>query len=280
MRLGSRVRDARRKAGISRRTLSDLCGVSQRYLAQLEGGTGNVSISLLDRVAQALNRPLDSFLTDHVTSSDRPVRLDALFHAADADTQARVLALLGAPLPTRSSRVCLTGLRGAGKSTLGAAVGRLLDIPFCELNEVIARAAGMPVGEIMALYGAEGYRRLEADALEQVIAEHDRLILAVAGGIVGDEAVYERLLEKFHTIWLRATPDDHMARVRAQGDMRPMAGNPSAMADLTAILTSRAAQYARAEAELYTSDCTPEAARDALAQLIRDRGFIDAQTTA
>jgi XRE family aerobic/anaerobic benzoate catabolism transcriptional regulator len=200
----------------------------------------------------------------------------SLTNAADTDTQTEVLRLLGADQSGRASRVCLIGLRGAGKSTLGAAVGDALGVAFLELNDVIAEFAGIPVSEIMALYGIEGYRRLEADALEKVIEDHDRLILAAAGGIVGDGAVFTRLLEKFHTIWLRATPEDHMERVRAQGDTRPMAGNPAAMAELTAILTSREAQYAQAGAQMNTSGCSPKEARDALARLIANRGFLRA----
>ena len=270
LRVGGRVREARRGAGLSRSRLSELCGVSQRYLAQLEGGTGNISISLLDRVARALDRTIESFL------SEQRDGIDALFNAADTDTQTEVLRLLGADQSGRASRVCLIGLRGAGKSTLGAAVGDALGVAFLELNDVIAEFAGIPVSEIMALYGIEGYRRLEADALEQVIEDHDRLILAAAGGIVDDGAVFTRLLEKFHTIWLRATPEDHMERVRAQGDTRPMAGNPAAMAELTAILTSREAQYAQAGAQMNTSGCSPKEARDALARLIANRGFLRA----
>lgn len=267
LRVGERVRKARRAAGLSRRSLSDQSGVSQRYLAQLEGGSGNISISLLNRVATALNLPLETL----VATDESP--LPTLFQAADPATQAQVMALLQPAVSDRAERICLIGLRGAGKSTLGAAVSQALNIPFLELNDVIAQAAGMPVAEIMALYGAEGYRRLEADAVEQVITGHNRLILAAAGGIVGDGQVYKRLLERFHTIWLRAAPDDHMNRVRAQGDTRPMAGNPRAMIELTAILKSREDLYARANAALETSGKSLDTSTRELADLIQAKGF-------
>jgi len=189
----------------------------------------------------------------------------------------RVQALLAAG-PGKAGRVCLIGLRGAGKSTLGAAVAHALGVPFIELNRAIETAGGMPIAEIMALYGPDGYRQLEADALDRIVAEQTRAIVAVAGGIVGEADTFERLLDRFHTVWVRATPEEHMARVRAQGDTRPMAGHPQAMAQLRLILTGREAEYGRADAVLDTSGASVSASTAALSALIDQHGFIPEET--
>jgi XRE family aerobic/anaerobic benzoate catabolism transcriptional regulator len=164
----------------------------------------------------------------------------------------------------RQSRICLIGLRGAGKSTLGRLLAAELSLPFEELNRRIEAQGGMPVEDIIALYGQEGYRRLEHQALESIVAASDAVVLAVAGGIVTEPETFAFLLRHFHTVWLRATPEEHMARVRAQGDERPMAGNPKAMEDLRAILASREALYARAGAAI---DTTGLSLRESLAHL-------------
>jgi XRE family aerobic/anaerobic benzoate catabolism transcriptional regulator len=165
------------------------------------------------------------------------------------------------------------GLRGAGKSTLGSMAGKELGIPFVELNSEIESQSGMPVSELMALYGQEGYRQLEAQAINRIIATHDSLILAVAGGIVAEPETYTNVLAHFHTIWIKARPDEHMARVRAQGDERPMAGNPEAMEQLRSILTSREALYGRSLAQLDTSDQTVDQSLASLITMVRERGF-------
>jgi len=174
----------------------------------------------------------------------------------------------------RRNRICLVGLRGAGKSTLGALAGDALGLPFVELNKEIEDQSGMPVGEVMALYGQEGYRRLEAQAVTRMVETHDALILAVAGGIVSDPEAYSQLLAHFHTVWVRTSPDEHMARVRAQGDERPMAGNPEAMEQLKSILTEREELYARAEAHLDTSGKTTDQSLADLISLIDARRFL------
>ncbi|MBO0752837.1 MAG: transcriptional regulator, partial [Bradyrhizobiaceae bacterium] len=180
------------------------------------------------------------------------------------------------PACRRGSRIAFIGLRGAGKSTLGRMTAARLGLPFKELDEDIAEASGMPAGEVMALYGQEGYRHLERQSLERVVATHDRLILAVAGGIVSQPETYSYLLRHFHTVWLRAEPHEHMARVRGQGDERPMAGNPDAMAELRNILTSREALYARADAHINTSRMTPEKVVEAILDAISQRRFLAA----
>ncbi len=273
-RVGARVRHAREAKAIPRRVLSEMSGVSSRYLAQLEAGEGNISLSVLTRVAAALGLRLEEVLGEQ--ADERPVagRVQVLFDAASPETQTEILRLLQHGQAARAQRICLVGLRGAGKSTLGLRLGQALGLPFVELNREIEGAAGMPVDEIMALYGQEGYRKLEADALTQVIARHDRLVLAVAGGLVAEHATYEQLLARCHTVWLKARPEEHMARVRAQGDERPMAGNPEAMAQLRSILRSRERLYERAHAQLDTSGVAVTDSVRALQALVRARGFV------
>lgn len=275
-RVGERVRRARERKGISRRVLSEQSGVSPRYLAQLEGGEGNISIGLLQRVAIALDHRIEWLTGEEDPWTSDAMRVGDLFSSSSVATQQKVMSLL-APEPEanlRAGRICLVGLRGAGKSTLGALAGLELGLPFVELNTEIEAQSGMPVDEVMALYGQEGYRKLEAQAISRITATHDSLILAAAGGVVGEPETYNSLLTGFHTIWIKASPDEHMSRVRAQGDERPMAGNPEAMEQLRSILTSREALYGKALAQLDTSGQGVEETLAGLVDLIRDRGFL------
>lgn len=273
--VGRVVRTARTARGMPRRVLSEASGISPRYLAQLESGQGNISIALLQRVARALDLRLVDLLGDPQSRAEQ--QLLGLFRRADQATRLAVLHRLevAAEVPDRAHRICLIGLRGAGKSTLGRRAGEALGLPFVELNEDIETQGGMPVAEIMALYGAEGYRQLEAEAVRRVAARNDRLILAVAGGIVSAPETYATLLARYHTIWLKAAPEEHMARVRAQGDIRPMEGQPRAMDQLRALLEARAPDYARADAQLDTSGKTEEQSLQAVLKLIRSKGFLD-----
>ena len=266
-RVGERVRRARDRKGIPRRVLSEMSGVSPRYLAQLEAGEGNISIGLLQRVAHALDHKIEWLVGAEDPWVSDALRIADLYRSATAPVQAQVRAVL-APEPEaaqRAHRICLVGLRGAGKSTLGRRTGERLGLPFVELNREIEEQSGMPVEDLMALYGQEGYRRLEAQAISRVIATHDTMILAVAGGIVAEPETYATLLQHFHTVWIKASPAEHMARVRDQGDTRPMAGNPEAMDQLKSILTAREALYDRALAKLDTSGKTED---DSLAELL------------
>lgn len=274
--VGDRVRKARERKGIPRRLLSEKSGVSPRYLAQLESGQGNISISLLKRVAIALDHRIEWFVgADDPWTSD-VMRVAELFRRADRATRDNVLQLLNAETDQsrRAQRICLVGLRGAGKSTLGKLAGKRLGLPFVELNEEIERHVGMPISEIMALYGQEGYRRLEADALDRVIETFDRTLLAVAGGVVAEPETYNKLLGHFHTIWIKASPQEHMDRVLAQGDVRPMAGNPEAMAQLKSILTSREVLYERACYQLDTSELPLEQSLKQLVDLVKYNGLM------
>ncbi|MCB1676314.1 MAG: helix-turn-helix transcriptional regulator, partial [Halioglobus sp.] len=228
--VGERVRRARQRKGISRRILSELSGVSQRYLAQLEAGEGNISIALLQRVALALDHRVEWLVGDDDPWDSDVTRIAELYRSANAEQRRAVQAILAPRPPTdaRRQRYCLVGLRGAGKSTLGKLAATELAMPFLELNRDIEEQSGMPVDEVMALYGMEGYRRLERQALERVVATNDSVVLAVAGGIVSEPETWRFLLQHFHAIWLKAGAEEHMRRVRAQGDHRPMAGNPKA----------------------------------------------------
>ncbi|MBV1705306.1 MAG: helix-turn-helix transcriptional regulator, partial [Hyphomicrobiales bacterium] len=267
---------ARDRKGLTRMALSAASGVSQRYLAQIEAGAGNVSIALLLRVAVALDCRVE-----WLTAEDDPWTSDAfhvadLFRRAGAEAKARALTELGASAVRgeRSRRIALVGLRGAGKSTLGAALGRRFATQFVELDRDIEEQAGMPVADVMALYGAEGYRRLERQAIERIAATHPSLVLAVAGGVVTEPETYRALLADFSVVWIKASPAEHMERVRAQGDTRPMAGNPEAMKQLEAILDAREAQYARADARIDTQGKSAGQSADELAALVEARGWL------
>jgi XRE family transcriptional regulator, aerobic/anaerobic benzoate catabolism transcriptional regulator len=253
--VGDRVRKARERKGITRKTLSELSHVSQRYLAQLEGGEGNISIALLHRVAAALDHRIEWLVCEEDPWASEAAQVASLYSSATTSQRLRVMQILnpGRSTHLRRQRICLIGLRGAGKSTLGRMLGESLNIPFMELNRDIEEQSGMPVNEVMALYGQEGYRRLERQALERIVGMTDCVVLAVAGGIVSEPETYNFLLRNFHTIWLKATPEEHMRRVRSQGDERPMAGNPKALEDLNSILKSRETLYSRAEAIVNTS---------------------------
>jgi XRE family aerobic/anaerobic benzoate catabolism transcriptional regulator len=273
--VGERVREARLRKGIARRVLSDLSGVSQRYLAQLENGGGNISIALLLKVANALDHKVEWLVGAENPWDSEVARVSEYYRQATAEQRQRVMQILdpGRPAQLRRQRLCLIGLRGAGKSTLGRMLGKQMSIPFVELNRDIEEQAGMPVGEVMALYGQEGYRRLERQALERIVATTDSVVLAVAGGIVSEPETYGFLLHNFHAIWLRATPAEHMNRVRAQGDDRPMAGNPKAMDELKSILTSRETLYAKAEGIVNTSGKSVEECLSDLIQVVEELGI-------
>ena len=277
-RLAHRVREARKARGLPRRALSEISGVSPRYLAQIEAGEGNISVLLLQRVAAALDLRVEALLAEDAPWDRDVQRIAMLYRMAPAAVQAAVREQLSPQNPAllRAGRICLIGLRGAGKTTLGRMAGARLGLPFVELNKDIEDDTGMPLTEVMALYGADGYRRLEAQALERITARHDRMILAVAGGLVADEATFARLLERFHTIWLRTSPAEHMQRVRAQGDLRPMQGHPAAMDHLKALLEERTPLYRKAEAQIDTSNRTPRSSLNDVLAVIASRRWLDA----
>lgn len=276
-RVGARVRKARRLSGMSRRVLSENSDVSPRYLAQLETGEGNISIGLLQRVANALECRIEWLIGEDDPWDTDSLQILERYREASEEVreQVRDALRIDSASARRAGRICLIGLRGAGKSTLGKLLAEKLDLPFVELTDVIEKSAGMPLSEIMAFYGQEGYRELEAQALDQVSTAQDRLVLAVAGGIVAEPETFDTLLNQFHTIWLRASPVEHMVRVQAQGDRRPMVGNPEAMDQLKSILASREAQYSRATEQLDTSGQTLETSLQQVQQLVMDRNLLN-----
>ncbi|MGY8524259.1 helix-turn-helix transcriptional regulator [Paracidovorax citrulli] len=264
--LGDRIRLLRAARGMSRKDLARGAGVSERYLANLETGTGNASVLLLRQVAAALDVPLPVVLAEAdqrvaangSRSADFAQLLQWLAQLTPADLakvrEACQQALTpAAPLDSRHGRIALIGLRGAGKSTLGRALAEQQGVPFVELNTAIEREAGATLSEIHSLYGQAAYRRYELRALERVLREHDSLVLATPGSLVSEPATFNLLLAHCCTVWIKTTPEEHMARVVAQGDMRPMQGNSEAMADLRRILQARSPLYARADATVDTS---------------------------
>ena len=257
--LGERVRALRARRGMTRKATAQLAEVSERHLANLEYGVGNASILVLQQVAQALQCPLAELVGDVTTSTPEWLMLRELLGGRDEHTLRRVRVTVGQMLGTggssdaRSPRIALIGLRGAGKSTLGRMLAQDMGFPFVELSHEIEQFAGCSAAEIQALYGQNAYRRYERRALEEAIQIHSEAVIATPGGLVSDAATFNLLLAHCTTVWLQAEPEDHMRRVVAQGDMRPMAASREAMDDLKAILAGRAAFYSKADFRVDTS---------------------------
>jgi XRE family aerobic/anaerobic benzoate catabolism transcriptional regulator len=272
--LGERVRDARARRGMSRKGLAQDSGVSERYLAQLESGEGNASVLLLRQIAGALNLPLTELVREPNGESPELARTVQLLQRLSPAqlTLAREELLQrfgGGSRAQRRQRVALIGLRGAGKSTLGARMAKDLGVPFVELDREVERAAGTSLSEIFLLYGQTGYRRYERRALEKALEQHERCVIAAGGSIVSEPGTYDLLLSTCYTVWLKARPEEHMARVVAQGDMRPMAGTTQAMDDLRRILDARAALYGQADAVVDTAGRSLEQSLRELRKSIR-----------
>ena len=273
--LGRRVRQARTVRGLSRKTLSHTSGLSERYIAQLEGGQGNVSIILLRRVSNAMGVRLDDLITGTEAVPDWPVVRDLVAQASPAQIAAAKAALSGGGAGDGAvrQRVALVGLRGAGKSTLGRLTAERIGWTFVELNGEIERESALSVREIFAIYGQEGYRRLEQAALRRLTEHPGPMILATSGGIVAEPLTYDLLLQNFYTVWLRAKPEEHMQRVRDQGQATLAAAgdNAAALQDLRAVLASREPLYARCQATVDTSDVPVATMVDRLTAAIEAR---------
>ncbi|MDO9158927.1 MAG: helix-turn-helix transcriptional regulator [Hydrogenophaga sp.] len=260
MALGERVRALRARRGMTRKAVAHTAGVSERHLANLEYGEGNVSVLLLLQVAQSLQSSLAELLGDVTTTSPEWLLIRELLEGRDDATLRKVRVALADMLGTgasggpRSNCVALIGLRGAGKSTLGQLLADDLGYPFIELSRQIEQFAGCSVSEIQGLYGQNAYRRYERRALEEAIQIYPEAVLATPGGLVSDAATFNLLLAHCTTVWLQADPEDHMNRVRAQGDLRPMAASAEAMEDLKTILAGRSAFYSKAQMRINTSD--------------------------
>ncbi len=278
--LGERVREERARRGMTRKILARDAGLSERYLAQLESGKGNISIALLRRVAEALNQPMARLVGDEAgTPVELPAALELLGRLSP-DELAEAHALLAARFASaedaaRECRIALIGLRGAGKSTLGNRLARHLAVPFIELDVEIERDFGLSLGEIFALYGQPAYRRCERRMLDNVLGRSPSFVLAAGGSLVAETATFELLLAQCFTVWLQASPEEHMHRVQAQGDLRPMADNKEAMADLRRILAARNPLYAKADAAVDTSGRSPEASFRSLLAVLPSRVMKD-----
>jgi XRE family aerobic/anaerobic benzoate catabolism transcriptional regulator len=273
--LGLQVRHVRALRGMSRKVLARVSGISERYIAQLESGQGNVSIKLLRRVAAAMGVRVEDLIVDEATPQDWPIFRDLLRTAAPAQVAEARAILSGAPRPAGerapADRVALIGLRGAGKSTLGRIAAERLGWTFVELDREVERQNDLSVAEILALYGQEGFRRREQAMLRELIARPGAMIVATGGGIVAEPVTFDLLLASFVTVWLKAAPEEHMARVRQQGDLRPMADDRAAMQELRTILESREPLYTRAQVTVDTTGIAVKAAADKLVTAIAQK---------
>jgi XRE family transcriptional regulator, aerobic/anaerobic benzoate catabolism transcriptional regulator len=273
-RLGERVRTIRSRRAMSRKALAKHSDVSERYLAQLEGGTGNCSIVLLRRIAHALSVPVAELIDDRPERSVESLLMmqliDRLSPAQAAEARDFLLSRFdGTTSELKRGRIALIGLRGGGKSTLGRLIADPLGCPFIELDREVERETGMGLSELFEMFGQATFRRMERAALEAVLDAHPRFVLATGGGLVTEPATFELLLASCFTVWVKARPEEHMQRVMEQGDLRPMAGHARAMDDLVAILASREPLYAKADATIETTGLTPD---EVLQRLLRALG--------
>lgn len=271
--LGERIRELRARRGMTRKILAQQSGVSERYLAQLETGHGNISIILLRQIAQGMGLPLVDLVREE---PEQPAELTLLIQYLSrlpVEGLARARRALeneleAAGQAARRQRVALVGLRGAGKTTLGNLLAAQREVPYIELSKVIEREAGAPLSEIFSLYGQAAYRRYERRALEAVLEQNPAFVLVPGGSIVSEPATFDLLLSSCKTVWLRASPEEHMARVVAQGDNRPMADNKEAMEDLKRILAGRVAMYSKADVAIDTSGKTIDESFASLVELV------------
>ena len=259
MSLGERVRNLRSRKGMTRKAVALAADVSERHLANLEYGTGNVSVLVLLQVSHALQCSLAELLGDISTSTPEWLLIrELLGKRTESDLRRARVQLTemfgeGGDAAARRTRIALIGLRGAGKTTLGQRLADDLGFPFIELSREIEKFAGCQISEIHNLYGANAYRRYERRALEEAIQIYPEAVIATPGGLVSDSANFNLLLSHCTTAWLQASANDHMARVAAQGDLRPMAASPEAMEDLKRILQGRSAFYSKADISIDTS---------------------------
>jgi len=271
-RLGQRIRNLRLRMGITRAQLSDYSEISTRYLAQIETGKGNPSIRRLRQLASAMQVPLSELVsTEQLQDRERSLLLERL-GALDPGQLRQVSDFIEHDIDGhlhKQGGFALLGVRGAGKSTLGLTLAEKIDRPFIRLTEETEKDAGMSADEIHALSGQAAYRRVEQRALQRIRQQHEGIILEAGGGIINDPVSFSYLLTHYVTIWLQARPEDHMQRVLAQKDFRPMEGNPEALADLTEMLNEREPYYRQADAIINTSELSEPDCIHQLLQIIR-----------
>jgi XRE family transcriptional regulator, aerobic/anaerobic benzoate catabolism transcriptional regulator len=274
--LGDKVRSLRSRRGMARKALAQVASVSERHLANLEYGIGNASILVLLQVAQALQCTLADLLDSKASYSPESLLIQEMLSNQDETTLKRFrlqfAEFLAQERPAKaiSRRIALVGLRGAGKSTLGKMIATDLGFPFVELSREIEKLGGGTIGEIQALYGVSAYRRYEMRAMNDVLKRYTEVVIATPGGVVADSTSFDLMLNECTTVWLEASPEDHMNRVIAQGDLRPIAASKEAMEDLKSILAGRSAYYSKASYRLNTSLQSLEASFAALRTLLRD----------
>ena len=268
--IGYLVRNERAKRGMTRKMLAAQANMSERFVAQIELGVGNPSVLTLDAIARALTLDVFDLLP---AATPEEARRRAWVHLRQLPVDEikaflNAFARAGVPAPNaRGRRIALVGLRGAGKSTLGAILAEQLGCPFIELDKTIEREHGAPVATLFEVYGQATFRRYERESLTRVVVGNPAAVIATAGGIVADEVTYAQLLDQTHVVWLQASPAEHMRRVMEQGDFRPMAHNRQAMDDLVVILGARAPLYGQAHASLDTSGKTLEACAGELVEI-------------
>jgi XRE family aerobic/anaerobic benzoate catabolism transcriptional regulator len=274
LQLGENIRSVRARRGMTIHQLARASSLSARFLTTVELGRGNISVGRLNTLARALDVPIEILAADAQPISPAFNQSTAFLKKLPPGQLRDAHKLLlekfaNVDAKARRSRIALIGLRGAGKSTLGSLLAQLLRVPFIELDKQIEHDSGVTLTIIFDLYGPSGYRRMEREALESILAKHPRFVLAAGGGIVSDPGNFNRLLSECFTIWLRAKPEEHMARVLAQGDRRPMAHNRQAMRDLHRILWSREALYRQADTVVETTGQTVKQSLQTLSLAVR-----------
>ena len=256
--VGTRVRELRNRRGMTRKMVAQEADVSERHLAQLESGEGNISILLLRRIAEVLNVSLAELFAPRAEEQAEKQTIRRFLQRIPAHRLEEVVVRLtrefGADEDLRRKRIALIGLRGAGKSTLGSRLAEDSRVPFIELDHEIEKETGMPLAEIFSLYGQSGYRAIEKRTLQRILKEPRSAVLSVGGGVVSEKETYDFLLAHCYTVWVKAQPEEHMSRVIAQGDLRAMAASDQAMDDLRKILEAREPLYRRADMVLNTSN--------------------------
>lgn len=260
--LGKRVRELRSHRGMTRKQMSQEADVSERHLAQLESGEGNISVVLLERIAAALHVPIANLFAPQVEEPNEKKLIQKFLERLPEhrleDVVSRLTRDFGREEKVRRMRIALIGMRGAGKSTLGSMLAKEMGNRFVELDNEIEKDTGMPLGEIFSIYGQSGFRAIEKRTLERVLKENERAVISVGGGVVSEKETSDYLLAHCYTVWIKAQPEEHMSRVMAQGDFRPMAANRQAMEDLRRILEAREPLYRKADLLLDTSGASVE----------------------